>query len=66
MLTLNREKIKAMMLLKGWTNADLARGLGSSREWIRQVMDEEKDLRLSTIDKWAKVLGFVNPKDLII
>ena len=65
-MELNREKIKAMMILKNWNNSDLAREMNTSREWTRQIMQEKKDVRLSTVDKIANALGFPNPKDLII
>lgn len=66
LMKLNRQKMKNRMILKGWNLSDLARELKTSREWARQLMDEEKDVRLTTVQKLADVLGFPDAKDLVI
>lgn len=67
MLKLNKEKINAMLILRGWNKSDLSRALGTSREWAGQLTrgKKDKDVRLSTIQKIADVLGFAKAKDLI-
>ncbi len=64
-MKLNREKIKKTLTLKGWNQTDLAKKAGVSRQWIDRLMDEDKDIRLSTVQIIANALEF-DAKDLLI
>lgn len=54
-----RNEIKRVMGAEGVTQADLARRLGTSRQWVGQVVHGERsDVRLRTISNIASALGY--------
>ena len=56
-MKLNREKIRQTLSDKGWSMAELARQSNVSRQWIFSILnDDEKDVRLSTVNALAAAL----------
>lgn len=64
-MRLNRDKVKKTLELKGWTQSDLAEKTGFSRQWISQILEEDKDVRLSTVEMLANALDY-DAKDLLV
>ena len=63
-LKLNTSLIMEHLDQRQWTTSELAKQCGISRGWMLSVLAEDKDIRISTLEKFAEVLD-VNPKDLL-
>jgi len=64
-MELNKERIDYELNRQKMGKPELANKMGMSKQWIYQVLNSGKDIRLSTVEKFAHALG-VDPKDLII
>jgi len=51
------ENIRAEMALRGWNQTQLAEKSGMSQPRISEILREEKDIRLGTVDRVARAFG---------
>lgn len=51
------EKIDALLKEKGWNRSDLARRANMTVDHISHIFNDQKDIKLSTLDKIIKALG---------
>jgi transcriptional regulator with XRE-family HTH domain len=65
-MKLNKTKILLELERLGWTQTELAKRMGSSRQLVNRhlLSDESVGITLKTIDKMADAMG-LDPKDLI-
>lgn len=56
------ERVKSALKKKGWTQSDLAKELGITREAVNQALG--RNIEIATLFKWASKLG-VDPSELV-
>ena len=64
MIKLNTDKVKRELVVQGWTQQDLAKHLGVTRQAVNSML-RRQSAGLKLLNRVAELLG-VDPKDLLI
>ena len=63
-MKLNVTKIRLELERLHWSQSELGRRMGESKQWVWWVLNTNGNHTFQTVEKLAKVLG-LDPKDLI-